>query len=300
MNEHDRDPDFNDPGHQDTEPTKAIARKTMEVGKATGIDLLKEYLPQNINTNVGALSAVLGFMSLAWSAYHIRKFSKYLEDLAFELDCDDPGALTQLLELHGEEAWFAENLDRGFRQMMEATDHIARKCILLLVAAYAKRREHPDREYRIFGSYFAQADAEILRFTLSIADCFAKLSTVDSDEEAVVAQLTQKISPQVLLHQVFRIYEGSALNVQLVPVPGNGALKLRSACDSLVQSGLLAAWTGDLPKHEQYKTHFIAIWARASPPQVEQMKRLLVYLEPVRGLLTHDALDGQGQPQGAQ
>lgn len=149
--------------HRTRPPENAIAKKTEEVVATTGADLLKEYLPSTIKTNAGAVSVVLGFIGVMWTVYHTKKFFKYIEEISLELDSVDRGALARLLELHGHKSWFAENLDRGFRQMMEATDPFARKCIVLLVADYLRNQSMPDLDYQRVGHLFAESNEAILR-----------------------------------------------------------------------------------------------------------------------------------------
>ncbi|MCY1055412.1 hypothetical protein [Nannocystis sp. SCPEA4] len=282
-----REQDQDDPGHQDTEPTKALAKKGKEEATAAGADLLKEYLPRTVQTNAGALSVVLGLISLAWTAYHIRKFSKYLEDLALELDCNDPTALAQLLEQHGDEEWCAENLDRGFRKMMEATDPIAKRCILLMVADYTKRKSLPDRAYRQIGSLMSESDEPMLRMILRIAEASSH------HERAGIFTFVKYRQHRIAPGDPFRLgVVGPSVHpevqLQIGEFDDLGEISESSALfevfDVLVRTSFASTWFGDdsrvhpnLGPIGLVREHV----GMLEPHQIKLMQRLKTYMDPV-------------------
>lgn len=168
------DPDQQE--HKDTSTGTAIVKQASEVAKTTGSDLLKEYLPQAIKTNAGALSVVLGLMSVAWTTYRVVKFSNFTRELAFEIDANDPEELARLIEEHAGEGWVEEGIDRGFRDLMEATDPLAKKCILVMVADFLKRREHPNTTYQQIGALLRVVDESKLRVIAAVADGLVKFT----------------------------------------------------------------------------------------------------------------------------
>lgn len=164
-----------DHGSQDKAHREAIVKHGKDVALEVGMEMVKEGLQEALEVGAGPVAGIVKAGSAIWSVFNVRKFAKYLGDLSFELDCNDPNALRQLIQEHGDKSWVTEGLDYGFRKIMDSIDAIARKCILVMVADYMKRKANLDRHYQQIGSLLKECDEALLRPLKAIAEALPNL-----------------------------------------------------------------------------------------------------------------------------
>ncbi|MCY0990651.1 hypothetical protein OV203_26140 [Nannocystis sp. ILAH1] len=223
----------------DQEHKRAIVQHGKDVAMEVGMEMVKEGLQEALEVGAGPVAGIVKAGAAVWSIFNIRKFAKYLGDLALELDCNDPDSLRQLIQEQGDKEWVTEGLDRGFRKIMEATDPVAKKCILVMVADYLKRKSLPDRTYRQIGSLFIESDEQMLH-------------------------LIYRIGVKIKGHTqggVFAFREHNSTGARFGVAGHKGAFEadtsaedlgpceepelIHTTCDALIRTGFASAWYGD-------------------------------------------------------
>lgn len=109
---------------------------------------------------VGSVMAVL---SGVYRGRGEAKFQTFLEEIGKPFAFGNVDAVVNHIAENIEEPWMVEGLERGWKDVQETLDPVARRCVYLMVADYMTQQKPPDRFHRQIGNLFMDSDAALLQ-----------------------------------------------------------------------------------------------------------------------------------------
>ena len=135
------------------------------------------------------------FVAVARAAFSNRMQARAITTLnaiARELGAGDREEASILFNVHTGKDWFDSVLESGFREILNAIDPSAWKCIGLLVATYIKAEEAPNDAFQSVAKLLGSSTKEHLQVYARISHLYSQLVNRQSKGSRVLVQSSRK------------------------------------------------------------------------------------------------------------